>query len=461
MTPTSAINTIIHAEQPKTGVAAQRNNTPSAPKITAYYGSKDKRPKANIVAGHTGAIVQAAAFSQDLAESFNTIETAIHFAQKEYALTRGTHQQHILVTGAIGPCLFISIYHPATKTALAIHYDDNTRKEALAAAFKVLLDCTNANYNELQVSIIGGDDHPSSRENAQQTIKFFTGYGITPTTLLEAGKDFYYKCCTVFIDTKNGDIGYFDYHVYTDEASLASLRNQCEHLDSTYWQSNGVPYSGTPLLPCDVLPDPNHKADQALIAKAKDLCKACLASDTKALSELLKSPITLNLMVDLEKGRFPLHFVCALQKTEHARMLIQYGAQISLADKTGKFPLDLLKDPKARVELTKLFEETAAKAAVTVVTTAAANANAAGSVTTATLAPTAGGENGAAAGSAGSLVATASPSDSSDTSKAKPLVEVAAKPLLVAAGMAAANAKPLASAPPISAANNNTTVALV
>jgi hypothetical protein len=519
MTPASAIDTKTPAEQHKIGsAAAQKNNTPAAPKVTAYYGSKDKRPKANRVADNTGAIVQIASLSQPFAASFNTMETTIHFTQKEYAITRGTHRQHILVTGAIGPCLFISVYHPATKTALAIHYDDNTRKEALAAAFKVFLDCTKANYNELQVSIIGGNEHPSSRENAQQTIKFFTDNGIAPTTLLEVGKDFFCKCCTVFIDAKNGNIGYFDYHVYMDDVSLASFRDQCEHLDATYRQINGVPYSGAPLLPCDILPDPNHEADQALIAKAKDLCKACLAPDTKALSELLKSGAPVNLMVDLQKGRFPLHFVCALQKTEHARLLIQHGAQISLADKAAQFPLVLLKDPKARVELTKLSEETAAKAAVTVTTTAAAKTNlssdlsgagpnaslgnsvltaaksaetvilaslssistvpqtatavksieeggptqqnaATGSAATATPMPTAVGGNGVATASAGSLGATTPPSDSSATSNAKPPAEVPAKPLLVASGMAAANAKPLVTTPPISAANNNTTAA--
>lgn len=135
-------------------------------------------------------------------------------------------------TGKKLPCLFISFYHSLTKTALAMHYDDNTRKEDLAAVLEMFLDYTNGKYNELQVTIIGGEEGIvwwSSKENVDKTLQFFINKGITPATLVETyDQENCFEGFTVFIDARNGNIGILPYRQFS----------QCSTIGTTNCSSN-------------------------------------------------------------------------------------------------------------------------------------------------------------------------------------------------------------------------------
>lgn len=323
-------------------------------------------------------------------------------AQKEYSITTADHAKYLVATGGVGPCLFIAVYHPKTKTAMGIHYDDNTQKEALMGALEVFLATTGGQINELEVAILGGyRSWPSSRENADTTVKFFKDLGITPDInglFIDGNSSFLTEdmnyACTASINAKTGEVVHFAYVKLIEGAEEDARIKTCQQLDANFLQENHVPFSGTPLLPRDVFAV-NDPLDQKVFAKVKLLCDAAKSNNYVELERQLKTGINPNIGIP-PNGMTPLHFACLSNNAKTAGLIIQYGGDITIVDNAKRRPLDLLKDAAQRKNLVELFisekksrmerrlskavSNTAAAAsattAATAATTAAASANA-------------------------------------------------------------------------------------
>ena len=61
-----------------------------------------------------------------------------------------------ITTGGLTGCIFVSFYNPGTKQALAAHLDDDTRLSSLFDSLNNFVEKTNAEYSNIEVSLVGG-----------------------------------------------------------------------------------------------------------------------------------------------------------------------------------------------------------------------------------------------------------------------------------------------------------------
>mmetsp|Transcript_8885 Transcript_8885/g.9398 ORF Transcript_8885/g.9398 Transcript_8885/m.9398 type:complete len:314 (+) Transcript_8885:47-988(+) len=83
----------------------------------------------------------------------------------------------------------------------------------------------------------------------------------------------------------------------------------------------------------------------------------------KALLRRGANPNTVLTQKDSE-GSTPLHFACMLEMIKHVELLIEYGADVTIQNAAGQYPLQLLPSNAVRstkVYLKRLFEEAASK----------------------------------------------------------------------------------------------------
>lgn len=301
-----------------------------------------------------------------ITNGFLNSKTTIAVAQREYTIRTKDNAKYILVTGPVRTCIVIILYHPKTTTTLLAHIDVGTQHETFDGILK-MLEGYGIKAQEFRVHIIGGWDIANigetpdlseniSRDVAEFWIRYFTQKGMVPNTdfLFIASEFKSGKIPCVGINAKDGKI-----LISTESVPLELTGKDVNERTARYEKAQlaldhlqlGLAFFGMPLVPMHFPAEDGDSSRKEIIA-ANLLCTAASSKgdDPEALKILLADKSS-NLMY--KKGFTALHYACSKNppNLQCAKVLIQNGASVLLANQRGKTPLDMLKDTVAKIIL--------------------------------------------------------------------------------------------------------------
>lgn len=130
------------------------------------------------------------------------IEVSQIVLQSTYSIAGGDTGKRFLETSGAGPCVVATLYDPATKTGMMVHFDSRSN---VAAALKEMKKQLNGDSNIWQMRIIGGYKSDSSSINIIEEIRNTANISKIPIIeedILEDGS--VRKDVNIVLDTENG-----------------------------------------------------------------------------------------------------------------------------------------------------------------------------------------------------------------------------------------------------------------